>query len=128
MFKKMIDKYADRNKEITSYKGETHLMNGLVLSNTADSLFDTKSVMVNEVVKYCKSQGFDEIDKIIFLTSYDIEFSNDEREVHKVSDNTVKIIKKNKMDSNSVISIIEKDGKTIARVFMGTSISLDKIL
>ena len=123
----MIDEYMDNNKDVISSNNIVHEMNGIVLCDTSDGLFDLSGVMIDDVTKYCKSHGYI-IDKIIFLTSYDIEFSNNGRYVERLNNNTLRKIQKNTMKSNSKISIIEEDGKIIARVFMGSSISLDKAL
>lgn len=117
----------DDNKDIISSNDVVHEMNGMVLCDTSDGLFNLSGVMIDDVVKYCKSHGYS-IDKIVFLTSYDIEFSNNGRCVEKLNNNTLRTTKKNTMKSNSKISIIKEDGKVIARVFMGSSISLDKML
>lgn len=115
------------NKDIISSNDVVHEMNGMVLCDTSDGLFNLSGVMIDDVIKYCKSHGYI-VDKIVFLTSYDIEFSNNGRCVEKLNNNTLRTTKKNTMKSNSKISIIKEDGKVIARVFMGSSISLDKML
>lgn len=102
-----------------------HEIDAIVLLATSDALFDFNGIMINDVMTYGKAQGYD-IDKIIFLTSYDIEFTSENRSVEKVDTNVLRTVKNCKMKSDSKISIIEEDGKIVARIFMGSWISLDK--
>ncbi len=124
-FKDIIKKYRNKNKDIISSDNVLHEMDAIVLFSTSNALFDFNGTMIDDVMAYGKTQGYD-IDKIVFLTSYDIEFTNDNRTVEKIDDDTLKITRSHNMKSDSKINIIEEDGKIVARVFMGSHIVLDK--
>ncbi len=78
-------------------------MNGVVLNRTNDRIFDFYSDMIEEVIDYCKKQGFAQIDKIIFISSYDTD----------ITDGPKSNIK---MQGDSKISIIKEGENIIARV------------
>lgn len=124
-FKNIIKKYNNRNNGIISSDNVLHEMDAIVLLATSDALFDFNGIMISDVMTYGETKGYD-IDKIIFLTSYDIEFTSENRSVEKVDTNVLRTVKNYKMKSDSKISIVEEDGKTVARVFMGSWVSLDK--
>ncbi len=125
-FKDIIKKYRDRNKSTISSDNVSHEMNAIVLYSTSNALFDFNGVMIDDVMSYGKSKGYN-IDKIVFLTSYDIEFTDENKGVKKVDDNSIRISQNYRMKSDAKISIIEEDGKVIARVFMGSYIIVGKI-
>ena len=127
MFEKKFNIYIGKNDDIISEEENIlHEINGIVLGKTSDGLFDLNGIMIKEVIDYCKSKGYDP-DKVFFLTSYEIDFS-DNRSVERLNDTTLVKKQKNRMESDSEISIVQIDGKIIARVFMGSSIRLDKLL
>ena len=126
IFAETANKYmGNYNEELFGKEEVLHEMNGMVLDSTSNDLFDLNGQMIDEVKKYC-SQVNCEIDKIIFVTHYDIEFTTEDRKVQKVDENTLRLSRSSKMQSDSRISIVRKDGKTIAKVFMGSSLKVDK--
>jgi len=111
-FQDLMKKYFIRNKKYLFSENVVHEMNAAVLTKTSHAIFDFYGTMVDEVSKYCKEQGYD-IDKIVFVSSYDIEV------VH-VRDINVK------MKGESKIRIIEEDNKTLAVVCMGEYIHIQE--
>jgi hypothetical protein len=109
--KEIVKKYFKRNKEYIYSDNIVHEMNGVVLTETNKKIFDFNSDMVNEVKKYCKENGFCQIDKIVFLSSY-------ERDLDKSS--AIKI----KMKGESKIKIIKEDGDYIAVVCICESVEI----
>ena len=87
-------------------------MNGVVLVDTAHSIFDFYGEMVDDVAKYCNSVGY-QPDKIVFVSSYDIEVQKG-----------MKL--RMEMGADSKVSIIEEDGQVIARVCIGESVTIKK--
>ena len=51
-------------------------MNGVVLSRANNQIFDFYSSLIEEVIAYCKSQGYENIDKIVFISSYDTDLND----------------------------------------------------
>lgn len=112
-FYDIIIKYFNRNKNILLSNNIIHEMNGVVLCKTNKAIFDFYGVMIDEVIDYCKKQGY-KPDKIVFVASYDIEIENG-------------LNMKLKMEADSKISVIEKDGLKIARICIGENIVIKEI-
>ena len=88
-----------------------HEMNGVVLTDTQNKIFDFHSDMAKEVKAYCREQGFDQIDRIVFLSSYDVSIQ-DEKAISL------------KMQGDSKIVIIKEDGDLIALVCICESVDI----
>ena len=109
-FINIIKKYFKKNKRYLFSKNVVHEMNGVVLNGTCHAAFDFYGIMIDDVIDYCKRQGYCP-DKIIFLSSYDIELEGGSKLTMQ-------------MRADSKISIIEEDGMIIARVCVGESVSI----
>jgi hypothetical protein len=109
--KEIIKKYFKRNKDYIYSDNIVHEMNGVVLTDTQDKIFDFHSDMIKEVKAYCENQGYDQIDKVVFLSSY-------ERDIDEES--KIKI----KMHGESKIKIIKEDSDYIAVVCICESVSI----
>jgi hypothetical protein len=109
--KEIIRKYLKRNRKYLFSKNVLHEMNGVVLTNTDNALFDFHGKLADEVTKYCKDHEFD-INKIVFLSSYEIEKHNKDNLHINISG-----------DSN--ISIVEETNGLTAVVCIGKYISLN---
>ena len=128
IFTETVNKYiSNYDEELFGDEEIFHEMNGMVLNGTSNDLFDLNGKMIDEVKEYCSGYGYD-IDKIIFVTHYDIEFTTEDRKVKKINENTLRLSRSSKMQSDSRISIVSKNGKVIAKVFMGSSLKVDKNL
>lgn len=101
-FKDIVKKYFNRNEDVLYSENIIHDMNGVVLYKTNVAIFHFYGLMIDEVTAYCKEQGC-KPDKIVFVSSYDIEVEN-------------AINMKLNMEADSKISIVEEDGLKIARV------------
>jgi len=101
-FREIVRKYLNRNEDTLFSDNIIHEMNGVVLYKTNIAIFNFFGLMIDEVTLYCKEQGI-KPDKIVFVSSYDIEVED-----------AAKINAKMQADSN--ISVIEEDGLLIARV------------
>jgi hypothetical protein len=94
-------------------KDIVHDINGVVLCETSDNLFNLYSKTHAEVKKYCRDHGFD-IQKIIFITAYDSTVSD-------FYDNKQLInLKTNSEDRLTIIK--NKNSELVAYVFMSTHI------
>ena len=113
-FKEIIKKCFKRNRKYISSDNILHEMNGVVLTRTNNQIFDFNSDMIEEVVAYCKNQGFDQIDRVVFLSSY-------ERDLDESS--KIKI----KMKGESKIKIIREDGDCIAIVCICESVNIKNL-
>ena len=109
--KEIIKKYFKRNKNYIYSDNILHEMNGVVLIDTQNKIFDFHSNMIDEVKVYCKSQGYNQIDKVIFLSTY-------ERDL----DESFKM--KIKMKGESKIQIIKEDGDYVAVVCICESVNI----
>ena len=106
-FKEIIKKYFKRNKDYIYSDNIVHEMNGVVLNRAQTQIFDFHSDMAEEVKEYCKNNGFDPIDKIVFLSSYDVSVQDGEAINLKMrGDSKIKIIKENG-DYIAVVCICE---------------------
>ena len=101
-FREIIRKYLGRNEDTLFSDNIIHEMNGVVLYRTNNAIFDFYGLMIDEVVSYCLEQGC-KPDKIVFVSSYDIEVEDAEK-------------MRVEMDAESKISVVEEDGLKIARV------------
>jgi len=110
-FKEIVRKYFKRNKNYIYSDNIVHEMNGVVLTETNNKMFYFNSDMVDEVIKYCKDNGYDQIDKIVFLSSY-------ERDLDK------SLVINIKMKGESKIKIIKEDGDYIAVVCICGSVDI----
>jgi hypothetical protein len=110
-FKEIIKKCFKRNKNYIYSDNIVHEMDGVVLVRTNDQMFDFNSDMVEDVVRYCKDNGFDHIDKVVFLSSYERDL--DESSMTKI-----------KMKGESKIKIIKEDGDYIAVVCICESVDI----
>jgi hypothetical protein len=101
-FREIIRKYLGRNEDTLFSDNIIHEMNGVVLYETNIAIFDFYGLMIDEVIAYCSRQGC-KPDKIVFVSSYDIEV--EEAENMRMN-----------MEADSKISVVEEDGLLIARV------------
>ena len=101
-FREIIRKYLGKNEDTLFSDNTVHEMNGVVLYKTNNAIFDFYGLMIDEVIAYCKEQGC-KPDKIVFVSSYDIEVEDAE-------------IMRAEMEADSKISVVEEDGLLIARV------------
>lgn len=117
MFIEVLKKYWDSIRSILMSRSDKilHEMNGIVLIKTSDHLFNLHTIMANEVFSYCSNNGY-KVNKIIFITSYENDCS---------IDHSIEKTQKHWMKSDSKISIVEKEDKIIAKIFMGTKISIE---
>ena len=102
-FKQILKKYFKRNRKYLFSKNILHEMNGVVLNRTNNQIFDFHSSMIEEVVAYCKNQGYGDIYKIVFVSSYDTDLHDSPK---------INI----KMEGQSKIKIIQEEGDLIAVV------------
>ena len=109
-FKEIIKKYFKRNRKYFSSKNTLHRMNGVVLVRVGDAIFALNGLVTDEVVKYCKKQGYD-IEKVVFINGYDID----------LREGTKKISAK----SSSEICIIEEDGKYVGAVVVSAYLEVE---
>ena len=101
-FREIIKKYLNRNEDTLFSDNVIHEMNGVVLHETNVAIFDFYGTMIDEVIAYCEEQGC-KPDKIVFISSYDIEVEDAEN-------------MRMNMEGESKISVVEEDGLKIARV------------
>ena len=90
-------------------------INGIVLLETSDNLFNLYSKTHAEIKKYCREKGFN-IQKIIFITSYDStvsDFYDDKQLIN---------LKTNSEDRLTIIK--NKNNELVAYVFMSTHIQI----
>jgi len=111
-FNSMVEKYVESNNILLPNDNVIHEINGAVLCRTGDALFDFHEIVVDEVVKYCKENGY-EVDKVVFVSSYDVPIND-------------KVVSNLKMKADSKISIIKENEKIIARVFIGESVKINE--
>ena len=109
--KEMIKKYFKRNKDYIYSDNIVHEMNGVVLIRAQNQMFDFNSALIEEVQAYCKHNGFDTIDKIIFLSSYDTD-------IHESPKINIK------MEGESKIKIIREHGDIIVLVCICESVDI----
>jgi len=109
----VIKRYFDRNKKYIFSENILHEMNGIVLLRANDKIFDFNGEVVDEIKEYGEKLGY-KINKVIFLSSYDIEIDNSR-------------IYNLRMQSDSKIKIIEEDGKIIAIFCTGEFVSIKDI-
>lgn len=109
--KEIIKKYFKRNKKYIYSKNIVHEMNGVVLTDTQNKIFDFHSDMAKEVKAYCKNNGFEQIDRIVFLSSYDVSVQGEE---------AINL----KMQGDSKINIIKEEGDYIALVCICESVDI----
>ena len=103
-FKEIINKYFNRNKKYLLSKNILHEMNGVVLTKTNNAIFNFHKILIEEVKNYCIENNY-EVDKIVFVSSYD---ANDKDK----NCNNINI----KMKGDSKITIIKEDNKIVALV------------
>lgn len=108
----LLKKYSNRNRKYFSSKNVLHEMNGVVLFKTSNAIFDFNGIVIDEIIDYCKGIGY-KPDKIVFVTSYDIDVED--------APNL-----KMKMNSDSKIRIIEENGQIIALLCIGEWVSIKK--
>jgi len=101
-FREIVRKYLTRNESVLFSDNIVHEMNGVVLQKTNNAIFNFQGTMIDEVMGYCVEQGC-KPDKIIFVSSYDIEIE-DAIEIRV------------QMDADSKISIVKENGIKVARV------------
>jgi len=109
-FVDILNKYFRRNEKYLLSDNILYEMNGVVLMKTNHAIFDFHGLVVDDIIAYCAAQGH-KPDRIIFVSSYDIEIEDAP---------TMNM----KMHADSKISIIEEDGKIIARVCIGEWVAL----
>ena len=113
-FKDIIKKYFQRNKKYLFSDNIFYEMNGSVLCKTNNDIFYFHETAITDIINYCKENGYKKIDKVIFISSYDVDIVED----------TPKL--KLKMQADSKISIIEEDNKIIARVCIGEWVEINE--
>ena len=101
-FREIIREYLNRNEDTLFSDNVIHEMNGVVLRKTNNAIFDFFGLMIDEVTDYCSERGC-KPDKIVFVSSYDIEVEDAEK-------------MRAEMEADSKISVVEEDGLLIARV------------
>ena len=109
-FREILGKYLNSNEEILYSDNVIHEMNGVVLTKTSQAIFDFYGLMIDEVTGYCIGQGIVP-DKILFLSSYDIEAEN------------APLLKMH-LTGDARISVVEEDGLKIARVCVCEKVSI----
>lgn len=122
-FLDIVNKYF--NKDDFNFKHILYDINGMVLCKTSDALFYLTGDMIDEVTSYCKDNGYD-LDEITFVTSYDIDLSYKNRSVTKLDNGSLVVSRSHKMNSDSRLVVIRKDGRITAKVFMGSSVKIDQ--
>jgi len=110
-FREIIKKYFKRNNKYISSNNLVHEMNGVVLHRTQTQIFDFHSDMIQEVKAYCANNGFEQLDKVVFLSSYDISVQDS---------SAIKL----KMQGDSKIIIIKENGDYIALVCICESVDI----
>ena len=90
-------------------------INGVVLCQTGDNLFNLYCKTHAEVKKYCRDHGFD-IKKIIFISCYDSTVNN-------LYDNK-QLINLNTKSEDRLTIIKNKNNELVAYVFMSTHIQI----
>jgi len=108
--KGIIRKYFNRNKDYLFSDNILYEMNGAVLLETNDKMFDFNGDMAEEVRRHCQEVGY-KIDKIVFMSSYDAEVNQSEEYNLK-------------MHGDSKIKIVEEYGQIVAVVCMGDSLTI----
>ena len=109
-FREILGKYLNSNEEVLYSDNIIHEMNGVVLVQTNEAIFDFYGLMIDEVRGYCIGQGIVP-DKIVFVSTYDIEV-----------DDAVNM--KMNLKADSKISVVEEDGLKIARVCICERVSI----
>ena len=109
-FREIVRKYLGRNEDTLFSDNIIYEMNGVVLYKTNNAIFDFYGTMIDEVIAYCSEQGC-KPDKIVFVSSYDIEVEDAEK---------MRI----DMEADSKISVVEEDGLKIARVCICERVSI----
>ena len=110
-FKEIIKKYFKRNRKYISSDNILHEMNGVVIYRAQVQLYDFHSDLIEEIIAYCKNNGFDQIDKIVFLSSYDTDIHDSPK---------INI----KMEGDSKITIIKENGDIIVLVCICERVSI----
>lgn len=111
-YRDIIRKYLNNNEDALFSDNVIYEMNGVVLYKTNNAIFDFYGIMVDEVITYCSEHGC-KPDKIVFVSSYDIEVEDAEN---------MNI----KMEADSKISVVEENGLKIARVCICEKIAILK--
>ena len=111
-FNNILEKYFNRNKKFLFSENIIHEMNGVVLYKTNNALFDFHGIVIDDIINYCKGLGY-KPDKILFVSSYDIEI-NDAPKLNM------------KMEADSKIKIIKENNKIIASVCIGEWVKIKK--
>jgi len=111
ILKEIMKKYFKRNSKYISSDNLVHEMNGVVLTDTQNKIFDFHADMVKEVKAYCERNGFDQLDRVVFLSSYDVSVQDDE---------AINL----KMQGDSKIVIIKEQGDYIALVCICESVDI----
>jgi hypothetical protein len=118
LIKKMLTIFLRLNRKILFASKAKHSMNGYILFRTGDALYKTHHEVYNEVCEYCKNNGL-EVQKIMLITT----FSSDVMDVYnEVKSSSVNI----SMKSESLINVVEEDGKLIAVVYMDSRYQVTK--
>ena len=121
----IIHKYFRRNKRYIASKNVVHEMNGVVLVKSNNAIFDFHSLLIDEVINYCKQQGFNDIDRVIFLSSYDSDLVESQKiNIKMLGESKIKIVKEDEKLIAVVciceyVEVIELS-QTKARGFSGT--------
>ena len=85
-------------------------MNGIILTRSSDAIFSINGVITNEVIEYCKKQGY-EIKKVVFTSSYDTDIGE--------------VTKRISTKSSSNIYIIKEENKYVAVVIVGSYMEIE---
>ena len=113
-FKSILQKYYDRNEKYISSDKVLYEMNGAVLYKTNNAIFDFHTIAVSDIKEYCKEQGY-EIDKVVFISSYDVDIINNNIPGLNI-----------KMEADSKIKIIKENNKIIAVVCIGEFVFIEE--
>lgn len=105
MFKDLLLKYFKKNKKQLFCKDIVHEMDGSVLMKTSYEQFKFNNILMDEIKKYCKEQGYD-IDEVLFATFYQVNIEDS--------------YSKSNSDTDSKIFIVKYKEKYIAQVFIGS--------
>jgi len=85
--------------------------NAIIFSNTHNELFQFHGKMIDDIIIYCRNNDVD-IDRIVFMDCYNMDILKHPEKMSNAS-----------MHDESLISIIEKDNKRYAVVFVGSNIN-----
>jgi len=113
-FKNICKNYFDRNKKYLLSDHIIYEMNGAVLCKTSNAIFDFHEIAIKNIIDYCKEAGYEKIDKVVFVSSYDVDIVEDAPKLQL------------KMQADSKISIIKENDRFIAMVCIGEWVEINE--